>query len=220
MKLPDKVNPAACISKDATRYSLTKVRVQDGLAQATDGRVLFVAQCPADDDDVITEGYVPADALKQAAKNKFLNKGEFRFRPNQYDPSLADVAVNVNLDAETVYYGTTMDGWPRTDRVIPHQSKPFTIEFDAKLLAKLVAAFGDTIVSLTADLENPGGAIIVTSANQPAAFGILMPNNASKRQNISDHFEPIQHHTIDMLISAGVKRDAMPATETLKTAES
>ena len=219
MKLPDKVNPAACISKDATRYQLTKVRVQDGLAQATDGKVLFVTQCPADEVDVITEGYVPADALKQAAKNKFLNKGEFRFRPNQFDPSLADVAVNVNLDAETVYYGTTMDGWPRTDRVIPHQAKPFTIEFDAKLLAKLVAAFGDTIVSLTADLEAPGNGIIVTCAKQPAAFGILMPNNASKRDKISDHFEPIKNRTIDMLVAAGMKRDGKPSTPTAAESE-
>lgn len=219
MKLPYKVNPAACISKDATRYALTKVRVQDGLAQATDGRVLFVTQCPADDDDVITEGYVPADALKQAAKNKFLNKGEFRFRPNQYDPSLADVAVNVNLDAETVHYGTTMDGWPRTDRVIPHQAKPFSIEFDTKLLAKIMAAFGKQVVSLTVDLENPGGAIIVTSAHQPAAFGILMPNNASKRYKISDHFEPVKNHTIDMLLEAGQKLD-VPAIQTPEPAES
>lgn len=212
MKLPEKVNPAACISKDATRYQLTKVRVQDGLAQATDGKVLFVTQCPADDEDAITEGYVPADALKQAAKNKFLNKGEFRFRPNQHDPSLADVAVNVNLDAKTVYYGTTSDGWPRTDRVIPNQAKPFSIELDVKLLAKLVAAFGDTIVSLTADLNAPGNGIIVTCANQPAAFGILMPNNASKRDKISDHFEPVKSSTIDMLVEAGKKLDAQPPT--------
>jgi hypothetical protein len=181
--------------------------------------VLFVAKCPADVDDVITEGYVPADALKQAAKNKFLNKGEFRFRPNQYDPSLADVAVNVNLDAETVHYGTTMDGWPRTDRVIPHQAKPFSIEFDTKLLVKIMAAFGEQVVSLTVDLENPGGAIIVTSAEQSAAFGILMPNNASRRHKISDYFEPVKNHTIDMLIEAGQKLD-VPPTETPKTAES
>jgi hypothetical protein len=219
MKLPDKVNPAACISKDATRYSLTKVRVQDGLAQATDGKVLFVAQCPADEVDVITEGHVPADALKQAAKNKYLNKGEFRFRPNQFDPSLADVAVNVNLDAETVHYGTTMDSWPRTDRVVPLQAKPFTIEFDAKLLAKLVAAFGDTVVSLTADLEAPGNGIIVTCANQPAAFGILMPNNTSKRDKISDHFEPVKNSTIDMLVAAGAKRDGKPSTPTASDSE-
>lgn len=219
MKLPDKANPAACISKDATRYKLTKVRVQDGLAQATDNKVLFVAQCPADEVDVITEGYVPADAHKQAAKNKLLNKGEFRFRPNQFDPSLADVAVNVNLDAETVYYGTTMDGWPRTDRLVPIQAKPFTIEFDAKLLAKIVAAFGDTVVSLTADLEDPRGAIIVTCANQPAAFGLLMPNNTSKRDEISDHFEPIKNRTIDMLVAAGEKRDGKPSTPTASDSE-
>lgn len=219
MKLPNKVNPAACISKDGTRYTLTKVRVQDGLAQACDGKIMFVTQCPADDNDELTEGFVPADALKQSLKNKVLNRGEFRFRRNPLVPEVADVEVQMNLDGTSLYNGVDMGKWPRTDKVVPNQAKPFSIEFDVKLLAKIVAAFGNTVVSLTVDLEAPGNAIIVTCAHVPEAFGILMPNNASRRHKISDYFEPVKNHTIDMLLAAGAKRDAMPATETPKTAE-
>jgi hypothetical protein len=47
-----------------------------------------------------------------------------------------------------------------------------------------------------------------------------MPNNASRRHKISDYFEPVKNHTIFMLLAAGAMRDAMPPTETPKTAES
>jgi DNA polymerase III sliding clamp (beta) subunit (PCNA family) len=199
MKLPDKVNPAACVSKDASRYSLNFVRIENGLALATDGRRLFVSQVDSQD-DAITEGFVPVAAIKQAIKNRF-PKGEFKLSRNEADPNRNDVQVPVNLDACTTYYGPGDIEFPKVYKVIPDQKKPLAITLNAKLLAEIAAGLGDTMVTVTVDVENPGAAMFVTSATQHHAFALLMPGRSGVE------WEPVRNITLDMARAA---RDAQP----------
>lgn len=199
MKLPDKVNPATCVSKDKTRYPLNFVRIENGLAIATDGRRLFVSQVDLQD-DAITEGFVPVAAIKQAIKNRF-PKGEFKLTRSEADPDKNDVQVPVNLDACTTYYGPGNLDYPKVLKVIPDQQKPIAITLNAKLLAEIAAGLGDTMVTVTVDVENPGAAMFVTCATQHHAFALLMPG----RNGVES--EPVRNITVDMARAA---RDLQP----------
>ena len=177
MKLPDKVNPVHCVSKDGTRYPLNFVRIENGLAIATDGRRLFISQVDLMD-DLISEGFVPVAAIKQAIKNKH-PKGEFSFaRKSSFDPEVEDridVEVPLNCEACTTYFGPGKIDYPSVYKVIPDQKRPLAITLNAKLLAEIAAGLGDDLVTVTVDVQTPGGAMIVTSEKQHHAFALLMP---------------------------------------------
>lgn len=204
MKLPDKVNPAHCVYKDQTRYVLTYVRIQDGLAIATDGRSAIFAQVEVQEDDTITEGVVPTAALKQAMKNK-LQKGEFKFVPKANDPDGehgVDVQVPVNVEACTTYYGPEKLDYPVAVKVIPDHEKPLSVSLNVKLLKQLADGLGQDMVTVTVDVENPDRCYIVTSAKQHHAFALLMPC----RDGVEGvEWEPAQNATLDM---ARALRDA------------
>lgn len=194
MKLPDKVNPAHCVSKDGTRYALNFMQVKDGLGIATDGRMLIVAQVAVQEDDTITEGLVPPAAIKQSLKNKYL-KGEFKFVADATDSEKIDVQVPINCEASTTYFGPSDVDYPTALKVIPTHAKPLSISFDAKRLAQLADSLGEKIVTLTVDVENPGACFIVTSVKQAHAFALLMP---ARDATVGVEWEPAKNHTLDL----------------------
>ena len=203
MKLPDKVNPVHCVTKDDSRYVLKFIKVKGGLAVATDGKAMLITQVAVQEDDTITEGLVPTAAIKQAMKNKH-QKGEFKFAPNAINPENIDVEVPVNLDACTTYYGRGDLNYPNALKVIPDHERPLSISLDAKLLAQLAAGLGMNRVTITVDVDNPGTGYIVTSAEQTHAFAVLMPARDAVQ---GVEWEPAKNVTLDMARAA---RDLQP----------
>lgn len=177
MKIPDKFQPHLAACKDGSRYLLQNVCLRDGLAIATDGRML-VAALTSDEDLLVesttTMALLPAAAAKVACKKR---------------PKSSLLAGQVSIhDQEAIVWEShdhkvvhrilpreDVEKFPKIDSLFPIYKKPFTLNLNAKMLATIAAALGEEKVSLTFDLENAGLAITVEAKGMDDRIGLLMP---------------------------------------------
>lgn len=174
MKFPPNSNPALVCSKDPVRYLLQNVLLKDGLAVATDGRLLVALVTTPDDDDEPGAQLVPIKAVTKAcAKRKAVFAQSLR---------LKDREAVVEAFGENTSF-TTMDAnevekFPRYEGLVVQASAPadrmVTVTLDAKLLFQLAKAMGETQVTLHLDLDRPADPMLVLTSS-PLAAGLLCP---------------------------------------------
>jgi hypothetical protein len=188
MKLPDKLKPQFCCSKDPTRYILNYGCYRDGMIFATNGKMMVAATTEEDDwkEDVSDEALIPVNALKVASKHR---KSAWRALDGVVT-ILEDNVVRVHdsLD-ERRLIKTCKDVYkfPNIGKVTPTDlAELTTISFDAKMLWELAQALGTEGVCLHFKDGGKGGIMV-----QPIKFkdriGLIMPMYGDSAENLYDN---------------------------------
>ncbi len=69
--------------------------------------------------------------------------------------------------------------------MIPKNTNPISITFNAKLLKKLSDAIGEESICLTFDSDDLGACMIVTPSKLNDRFGLLMPTRFGSKKEIN-----------------------------------
>lgn len=184
MKLPNGINPAHCASTDKTRYSMMGVCVDDGLAYATNGRILVATECELEPEDEPRRAIIPT----RIAKKGFATKPKDLVLPRIYLKQLKP-APDMGIDAKEPAYvkllnreldrttAKEVDGnFPHVENVVPDLN-PYTIKisFNIKLLTQIAKALNSEKINLFATGDEKDPFLIVSKKNEEDAFGLLMP---------------------------------------------
>lgn len=186
MKLPDKINPAHCASKDQTRYILNGVLLTGDLAVATDGRMLFACRATREEDDDARDAIVPTKAALAG----------FKARRHGIVPALnvlpkvenlqSECRVMTSLDESTTF--REIEGtFPNFAEVVRSpETHKLKVGINVPLLVKLAKAFGDDMLTLNIDVSqcpidhHDRDRIFVTqgmlvTGSSPEAVAVIMP---------------------------------------------
>lgn len=188
MKLPDKLKPQFCCSKDASRYILQYACVKDGMVLATDGRMMVAALTEEDDwkEDVSDKALIPVAALKVATKR--------RTRSNSYvqgvvSPQTNDIIKVRDSLEETRLIKTSedVDRFPNIGAVTPSDLVGLTtVTLNAKMLWELAQALGTEGVCLHFR-NGSGDAIMVQATSFKDRIGLIMPIRGGYAENLTDN---------------------------------
>lgn len=201
MKLPNNVNPAHCASKDACRYVLNGVKISDGIAVATNGRVLVGTIATREDDDADRPALVPTRAMLKAFPKRG-GKGKRRrgaLLPRLVIDAIPEADPVAKLGTVTVidkeFDRTTVkeiDGtFPAFEQVFTdHTKATLKVGLNATYLAMIAKSLGDDQLVLHIDPEgfdqresvkSYQPAIYVTGSNDHdrESVAILMPVRVS-----------------------------------------
>lgn len=214
MKLPHKVNPAHCCSKDGTRYIINGMGVRDGFAAATDGRVLFVAKAELETDDADREAIIPKRAvLKAFAKSKKTKSviPSLMINPAKEGELKTVTVMDKHFDKTTVQeINPGKSQFPRWECVCL-DPEPYTrrISFTFSLLKNIVNAFNSDEITFhinpnaVDDYGSNTAAIYITSENSQEAFAMLMPRRETSL--------PISKHplVIKAVAKAGIAKNTL-----------
>lgn len=158
-----------CVSSDKTRYSLSEVfvDVDEKLAIATNGHLLVMV--PIDPAEGEVSGYVPKDAILEAAKQKGSFKG---LLIHQQTHTIANGISYPNPFSDADKPVTFPVDWKR---LIPaYANEPCLVGFNASYLGDIAAVISDPknpAVGLTLDLTKSVEAVIVVSGlRTPSTF--------------------------------------------------
>lgn len=158
MKLPQGVNPAHVASKDHTRYVLNGVKFANGLAVATNGRMLVATVATREDDDADREAIVPTRAMLAGFKATRGKSGRVRSSvlPRlvinaKPEKEIGTVTItDKNFDKTTVQ---EVDGnFPELEHVFEEPEKAtLKLALNAKFLSQIAKALGDEQLVLHLD---------------------------------------------------------------------
>ena len=186
MKLPDKINPVHCASKDGSRHVLNSVSLQGNLAVATDGRCLFAALGERGPDDDARDALLPKRAAKAAWPQAKKSRGVL-LPMLTILPAVAPAAATCSLmtrEMDTIQIRDIDGKFPAIDRVIP-AAAGYTqrVGLNIAFLANIAKSFGETEVFIHFDAAawldgQQGQPMLVTSKTQEA-FAVLMPARCS-----------------------------------------
>jgi DNA polymerase III sliding clamp (beta) subunit (PCNA family) len=160
MKLPHGINPAHCASSDQTRFVLNGVKIEDGIAVATDGRVFMASTVELSEEDTNRPALIPTRAMMKAfpkSRGKRSRRSvidTLRIDPiPEADPVATFGTVTItdkDLDLTTV---KEIDGnFPKWHQVL-EDPKPMTkrLTINVALLARIAKSFGDDGLTLHLD---------------------------------------------------------------------
>lgn len=185
MKLPNKMNPVHCASKDDTRYVLNSVSIQGDLAIATDGRSLFAVKGSREDEDDARDAIVPKRVALAAWPQGKGKRGTLfptlNINPAEESKLKTCTVINRDMDKTSVQ---DIDGtFPNIEKVIPDASK-YTqrVGLNVKLLLNIAKCFGDDEIAIHFNAEGyaygANSEPMIITAKDASAFGILMPLRA------------------------------------------
>lgn len=182
MKIPHKMNPVHCASKDGTRYILNSVSLQGDLAVATDGRTLFAVKGSRDDDDDPRDATIPKRAARAAWPQSKGKRGAvlpmLTIKPVTEGAFATCEVMNRDFDKTTM---KEIDGkFPNVEKVIPDTSKyTHRVGLSVELLQNIAKCFGEDQVMIHFNAEgwhgDTNGEPMMITSKSWEAFGILMP---------------------------------------------
>lgn len=189
MKLPDKLKPQFCCSKDHSRYILQFACVKDGMIMATNGRMMVAALTEEDDwkEDASDKALIPVSALKVATK--------CRARSSSYVQGVVSpqadhiIKVKDSLD-ETRLIKTSedVDKFPNVGAVTPDDLVGLTtLTLNAKMLWELAQALGNEGVCLHFKDDGNRDAIMVQATNFKDRIGLIMPMRGGYAEDLTDN---------------------------------
>lgn len=200
MKLPEKMNPMHCASKDNTRYILNGVKILGNLAVATDGRTLCVVKGTRETDDDERDALIPTRVAKAAWPQRKRARGAIlpMLMINPQGPEIAGMKGELTttvLDKEMdKHTARDIDGnYPRFEAVLPDTSKhTLKVGINIKLLTNLAKAMGSDGVVLHFNAEkfqsgsyDEGMLVTATEGERTEAFGVIMPIRPSNLSDLS-----------------------------------
>jgi hypothetical protein len=188
LKLPDKLKPQFCCSKDSTRYLLTYACFKDGMVIATNGRMMVAALTEKDDwnEDTTDKALIPVAALKVATKRRARSGAYCQGVVSPQDGHV--IKVRDSLD-ETRLIKTCedVDKFPNIGRVTPNDLAGLTtVSLNAKMLWELAQAMGTEGVCLHFK-DNGKDGILVQALNFKDRIGLIMPMRGGYAENLDDN---------------------------------
>lgn len=188
MKLPEKLKPQFCCSKDATRYILQYACYKEGMVLATNGRTMVAALTEKDDwnEDSSDKALIPVAALKVATKRR--TSSNFYVQGVVSPQSNDIIKVRDSLE-ETRLIKTSeeVDKFPNVGAVTPSDLVGLTtIALNAKMLWELAQALGTEGVCLHFK-EGRGDAIMVQATNFKDRIGLIMPMRGGYAEDLTDN---------------------------------
>jgi DNA polymerase III sliding clamp (beta) subunit (PCNA family) len=185
VKLPNKINPMHCASKDSTRYVLNGVRIQGNLAVAVDGRTLFAAVGSRDEEDDARDALIPARAAKAAWPQSKGKRGcllpMLTINPREEGANVPGTVTVTDREFDRTTIKEIDGNFPRFEAALPDVSKhTLRVGLNVKLLLNIAKCYGHDEMFLHFNREEERGgclseAIIVTNSKSPDAVAILMP---------------------------------------------
>lgn len=179
MKLPDKLKPQFCCSKDATRYILQFACVRNGMVYASNGRSAVMALTEEDEfkEDEVSEALIPVEALKVATKKRtqgaIFCQGLVTLLKDHW------VKVKDNLEMiRTIRAGDEVEKFPNFSKICPQDLTGYMpISFNAKMLWEVAQALGTEQITLWHLHNNvhTDNVMLVQSTTHKDRLGMLMP---------------------------------------------
>jgi hypothetical protein len=188
MKLPDKLKPQFCCSKDTSRYILTYACVKDGMVMATNGKMMVAALTEEDHwkEDVTDKALIPVNALKVATKRRASSSSCCQGVVSPQEGHVIKVRDSLN-ETRLIKTCEDVDKFPHIGKVIPSDlAELTTISFDAKMLWELAQAMGTEGVCLHFKDGGKGG-IFVQSLKFKDRIGLFMPMRGGYAENLDDN---------------------------------
>jgi hypothetical protein len=189
MKLPDKLKPQFCCSKDSSRYILEYACCKDGMVMATNGKMMVAALTEKDewDEDASDKALIPVAALKVATKRR--RKGDF-YCQGVVSPQ-ADHVIKVRDSLEETRLIKTsedVDKFPNVGAVTPSDLVGLTtVTLNAKMLWELAQALGTEGVCLHFKDDGNHDAIIAQATSLKDRIGLIMPMRGGYAEDLTDN---------------------------------
>jgi hypothetical protein len=175
MKLPDKLKPQFCCSKDATRYALTQACVRNGMIMATNGRMAMAAIAEVDpwEEDVRQEGLIPVAALKVATGRRSKNNTYCQNIVGLLSDNTVKVRDNLN-ETRFIKAADCLESFPRINQLVPDNLAELkTIKINAKMLWELAQALGTEGVCIHITDDDKPEPMLVEALNHDDRIGLI-----------------------------------------------
>ncbi|MHA2428650.1 MAG: hypothetical protein ACXADB_11565 [Candidatus Hermodarchaeia archaeon] len=187
----DDMRPAlTCVNfirkEDVTECDIELVGADNGIAVATDGYMLVVVPVEFEDDDV--PGLVPAEIVKQAAKESKKFKNIYNGRTHiQLGEDTVTIPFQVQMPRGIVDMGLYPDVWPIVPKEIPTvepDNARSNLALDMSLLLRLGKALGkppvrnksaNVVINFNGKKYEPYYVQLTNHEYKVAPFGLLMP---------------------------------------------
>jgi hypothetical protein len=177
MTIDPKINPVHCTSSDPTRYVLSGVSLQQDLAIATDGRVLFVALGSPDPVSPAPENVI----ISKKAATLLWKQGK---KPKRPEASITAAATTIyTADGDSTSCRHIRGTYPPIDQVIPDPALyTHRVALNIDYLVKLSKAYGSKVLFLAFDSTSwdsvgacQSSPVIVSDNQTDTAVAFLMP---------------------------------------------